>query len=272
MENVDLFQVLQGLLEQFVSQLPPIFGSISILLLGIIVATLFSRLLFTILQKLRLDKMAGRVNRLDLFNRLKWKLSPSLIISRLIYYMLLLLFVIAATDVLNMPEISDLLKGFISFIPSLIFAIIIFFVGIFVADFLRKIVLNTCESFRIPAPELISSFVFYLILVSVGIIALAQAGVETDFISNIIVIIIGGLVLGFGIGYGLASQHLFANLLGAMYSKDKVHLGDEIEVDGIKGKVIYIGRTSLTLDSDGVSVMIPMVKISTQQVKIFKQI
>ncbi|MEO7174840.1 MAG: hypothetical protein ABIV51_03300, partial [Saprospiraceae bacterium] len=64
MENVDLFQVLQGLLQQFVSQLPPIFGSISILLFGIIVATLFSRLLFTILQKLRLDKLAGRVNRL----------------------------------------------------------------------------------------------------------------------------------------------------------------------------------------------------------------
>jgi hypothetical protein len=61
-----------------------------------------------------------------------------------------------------------------------------------------------------------------------------------------------------------------ANFLASFYSKNKIKIGDIINIDGSKGKVIAMDNASLTLQSDGKITVIPLKKLTSEKVEIFQ--
>ena len=247
-------------------------GALLILLIGWIVSKFVARISRSFLGRIGLDKLGEKLNNVDFVASSGLNIQLSKIISKFIYYILLIVFVIVATEALDMPAVSDLFYLIIQWIPNFIAAIIVLSLGIIVSDFLRKLVLTTTQSLNIPSAKLISSFVFYFLLVNVLIVALTQADINTDFIASNISIIIGGGVLAFAIGYGFASKNLLANLLSAQYNKHKVRIGDEIQIGSDAGKVVAIDKTSLTLRSEEKVIIIPLFKLTDEKIIIHKRI
>ena len=110
--------------------------------------------------------------------------------------------------------------------------------GIYLAEFLKNIVLVACNSLAIPSAKIIANFVFYLVFLTLTISALAQANIETGLITSNLIVILGEVILDFAIGCGFASKGTMANFLASFYSKNKVKIGDVVNIDGSKGKVI----------------------------------
>ena len=196
---------------------------------------------------------------------------PSVLLSRLAYYILLFIFVIAAVDVLGMEAVSSLMSDLLNYIPHLLSAFLVFVVGVFVADFIKNIVLTTCNSLGIPAAKVIANVIFYFLFLNIIMITLSQAKIDTDFIQDNLSIILAGVVLAFAIGYGFASRQLVANFLSSLYNKDKVKIGDVIGIEGLRGKVIDIDSSSFTLEAEGRSVIIPLSKLSSESIEIFER-
>ncbi|HMR42829.1 MAG TPA: mechanosensitive ion channel, partial [Saprospiraceae bacterium] len=105
---------------------------------------------------------------------------------------------------------------------------------------------------------------------TVGVSALAQAGLDTRFIMSNLTVLLGGGVLAFALGYGFASKNIVANFLASFYSKNKVKIGDIVMIDGIKGMVIFMDNSSLTLQSEGKKVVLPLSKLTSEKVEIFE--
>ncbi|HMP30650.1 MAG TPA: mechanosensitive ion channel, partial [Saprospiraceae bacterium] len=192
------------------------------------------------------------------------------IVAKIIYIFLLLIFIVAATDILGMPALSNLVASAIAFIPNLIVALIIIIVGLLGADAMRKLTLTTCESLGISNAKLIASFVFYFLFVTVFMMALSQANIDTQFLATNLSILIAGGVLAFSIGYGLASKETVANYLASRYNKGKLKIGDIIEVDGLKGVIIKLESDSLTIEHEVGTTILPLHLIMNNKVKIFK--
>ncbi|MEL6122999.1 MAG: mechanosensitive ion channel domain-containing protein [Bacteroidota bacterium] len=99
--------------------------------------------------------------------------------------------------------------------------------------------------------------------------AVAQTGISTAFLQQNISIIIGGGVLAFAIGYGLAARDVMANFLGSFYSSAKVKIGDVISLDDIEGEVIALDKTSITIATvQGKRVIYPIRRLLTDRVTI----
>ncbi|TAK34679.1 MAG: mechanosensitive ion channel [Saprospiraceae bacterium] len=141
--------------------------------------------------------------------------------------------------------------------------------GIYLAEFVKNVVQAACNSLGIPSGKIIASFVFYLIFLTMTISALAQASIETALITSNLTVILGGVVLAFAIGYGFASKDTMANFLASFYSKNKIKVGDVIHLDGSTGKVIGLDSTSVTLQGDGKTIVIPLRKLTSEKVEIF---
>jgi RNase P/RNase MRP subunit p29 len=60
------------------------------------------------------------------------------------------------------------------------------------------------------------------------------------------------------------------NLLAAYYNKNKVHVGDTIAIDGVKGKVLEMDNSTMTLDTDDRKIVVPLNKLSSEKYEIFK--
>jgi len=266
-----LWEIIVEQFKQFAKIIPNLAGALAVILIGWIVAKLVAGIIKRILQKSKVDKLADKLNDIDLFSKANVKIVPSTLFSKLLYYSIMFIVFILATDVLGMKSVSDLMAGLLAYMPHLLSAFLVFIVGVLVADFIKNIVLTTCTSLAIPAAGLISNIVFYFLFLNVTMIALTQAKINTDFIQDNLSIILAGVVLAFAIGYGFASRNIVASFLSSFYNKDKVKPGDIIGIGGIKGKVVEMDNTSIILQTKDRKVVVPLSKLDSETFEIFEE-
>ncbi len=266
-----ILQMLNELYSSFAQAFPNFIAAIAIFIIGYMIAKMVARVINRVLKSIGIDRLAEKLNEIDFIEKSNFNIVPSKILSKIVYYVLLLIFTIIATEILNIAAVSQLVRDIINYIPSVIAAIAILILGLLIAQALQKIVLTTTQSLGIPSAKIIAGFIFYFVFLMTIITALTQIGIETDFIATNITAIIAGSVLAFGLGYGLASKDTMANFLASFYSKDKIGVGDIIAIDGIKGEVIKIESTSLMIRDEEKDVIIPLSKLTTGNVEIYKR-
>jgi small-conductance mechanosensitive channel len=261
---------LGQLIEQFSAFFPKFIGALMILLLGWIVSRTIGKILSRILAKAGVDRLAEMLDDIDMVQRsgvLKEKLSN--IIAKIVYYMLMLTFIIAAMETLGVDAITQIFTDLMNYLPSLLTASVIFMMGLFLADMVQGAVTTLCQSLGIASAKLIGSVVFYFLFVTIAVSALAQAKINTEFISSSLVVIIGAGALAFAFGYGLASKDLVSNYLASYYNKNKVRVGDDVRIMGMRGKVVLIDSTSMILQTTERAIIIPLSKLTTEKVEVF---
>ena len=267
----DRMAILQDLLSGFVAVVPNLLGALAVFIIGLVVSKVAARFVRRILMTIGADKLAERLNEIEIVYKSNIQLVPSTLLSKVVYYFLLFIFVIAATDILNMPVISQLMGEILNYIPVLISALAVFVIGLLISDFLKNVVKTTCDSLGIPASGMISSVVFYFLFLNITMIALSQARIDTEFIQDNLSIILAGVVLAFAIGYGFASRNIVANFLASFYNKGKINVGDTIGIEGVKGKVIRMDNSSIVLEVESREVLIPLSKIASEKIDVFER-
>lgn len=261
--------IFYDLLRQFLAVLPSLTGALLILLIGWLIAKSLSRLIKKLLSRSGVDALAERLNRIELVEKARIRIVPSVLLAKVIYYVLMLVIALAATDVLGIEAVSNLMADIIAYVPNLLTAFLLLFVGLLFADFAKGIVLSATKSIGIPSAGLIANFIFYFILISVAMSALGQAGIDTEFLRANLTILIAGGVLAFALGYGLASREMMANFIASFYSKDKVKLGDTIRIGEVQGEVVAMDNSSLTLEGeDKKLIILPLSKLTSENVVI----
>ena len=258
------------LFTQFSSFFPKFIGAISILMIGWIVSRTIGKILSKVLATIGVDRLADMFQDIDFVQRaggMRAQLSD--LLAKGVYYMLMLIFIIAATEVLGVAAITQLFTDLMNYVPSLLTAAVVLLIGLFFADVIQSAVLTLCKSLGIASAKLIASIVFYFIFVTIAVSALAQAKINTEFISSNLTAIIGAVALAFAFGYGLASKDLISNYLAGYYNKNKIRIGDDVRIIGVRGKVVMIDATSLILQTPERAIIIPLSKLATEKVEVF---
>ncbi len=264
-----LVNTFQTLIDQFVEFVPRILGAIVILLIGVLVARLVALVIGRVLSRVGFDKIGDRLNEISVIKQLNTVIKLSDIVAKVIYYFILLVFITAATETLGVAAITDMVTSLVNFIPKLVAAAIMLQVGVLLADALRGAVVSLCESFKIASARLLGMVVFVFFLVITLISALGQAGINTDLLESSFNLIIGGVVLAFAAGYGLASRDVMANILSSFYSKNKFKEGQTIQIDGVKGEIVKIDNTSLTIQTGSSTTVFPLQTLQKNKVEVF---
>ncbi len=261
-------ELLEDILRQLREFAPNLIFALAILIVGWIIAKLIASIIKRILKAIKIDDLADKLNDIDLVRQANMKILPSKIISKIVYYVFMLITFIVATDKLGVEAVTNLLTDFIGYLPRLFTGVIFFIIGLLIADAIRGVVLTACQSLGIPSAKIIANVVFYFIFLSVTMSALDQAGIQTDFIKSNLMIIIAGVVGAFAFGYGLASKGMMSNLLASFYAKGKFIIGDTITVDGVKGQIVAIDNTSFSIQTETSKMVYPLSKLTEKGIEV----
>lgn len=150
--------------------------------------------------------------------------------------------------------LEQLLVDFLTLLPSLIAALVVFAVGLFLASIIRRLVRRALERrTKNPQPiSLLSQLVYWLVVILVAAISLQMVGF------NLTAFLAGLGIAGITIGFALqdVSKNFIAGLL--MLIQQPFDIGETIEVGGYTGKVIAIDlRATQIRTADGRLVLIP---------------
>jgi hypothetical protein len=265
------FKSLTAFGQTFMRAIPGIIGAILIILLGWLFAKIISGAIQRILKVIKFDKLGEKVNVKDFLQKANITLTPSKLIGKFVYWLVILLVIITASDTLGWSAVSDEISKLLGYLPQLLAAIVFFIVGVYIATFVKDVILGATKTLGISAGKVISTFVFYLLMILVVLTALDQAGIDTSIITSNLLLIIGSIMAAAAISYGFASRDLLASILGSFFGKRTFSLGQTIEIDGKQGKLVSLTNVSVTNQlNDKEKLVIPASQLIVKQIKIIE--
>jgi hypothetical protein len=200
---------------------------------------------------------------------LKTEISLSDIVAKIFYYYILLIFLTFAADTLGVDTITNMVLSLVNFIPKIIAGAVMLQIGVMLSDAIKTAVTALCKSFNIASAKLIGNIAFIFFLIITFLTALRQVGMETAMLESSFLLVIGGAVAAFAIGYGIASRDVLANIISSFYSRKNYKEGQVIRIDDVKGVITKIDNTSVTVVNDTTTTIIPLQLFQTKQVEIF---
>lgn len=209
------FASLQATTSAIMAALPALFGALFVFLGGLFMAKLLNKGLSKLLKKARFDQLAERIQLSSFLEKANIKKTPSELMGKMAYWLVMLLVITTASDILGWTVISKEISKLISYLPTLFSAIVLFVIGGFAAGLVRDIIKGATASLGIGAGKIISQIVYYMIFIIISLTALQQAGIDTSIISSNLFIILGAIMGSAAIAYGFASRDILANILAA---------------------------------------------------------
>ncbi|GAB4395948.1 MAG: hypothetical protein OHK0053_07890 [Microscillaceae bacterium] len=264
------FASFGAFLNVIVQALPSFLGALILLLIGWLVAKSLSFVVLKLLLNVKFDRLIEKPPLSEYFAQANLKAKPSEWVRKLVYWTVYLLFIVIAAETLGLEVVSTEISKLISYLPRLFAALLIFGIGVYIISFVRDFIRAATATLSMSAGKFISGFVFYILLIILGLTTLKQAGMDTDIITTNLTLIMGAIFFSFALGYGFASRDILSNILATFFSRRVFQLGQTIEVANVKGKIIEISSISVRLQTDEGEVIVPSNLLIKNKVKILK--
>ncbi len=239
-----------------------------VLFVGWLVTKIVVKIIKKSLKLARANKLDNLLNDIEIVEGKNLNFDTIKIVSNFGKWVMYIMLIIVISDIMNLTMISEQINNLLGYLPQLFAALVIFTVGLVLANVIKKGIKGFFESMDLSGAKIISQVVFFIILIFTSITALNQAGVNTEIITSNLTMILAALLLAFTLAFGFGAQKVVGDVLKAFYARKLYEIGQVIEFNNIKGEVDAIDSITVTLKTTEGKIVIPIKDIVESQVKI----
>lgn len=185
---------------------PTFIGVVIILLVGWMVAALLQKVVVRFLKLARLDTISEKAGIANVLMKGDISMTLSEIIGSLVYWLFILVVILAAVNALNLDAAALLLNDVILYIPRVIAALFILALGIFLAGVLATLVRTTAANSGVQQARGLGRLTQVIIVIFTVIQSLQQLQIDVTLLNLLVQAVVGSLALGLAIAVGLGCQ------------------------------------------------------------------
>lgn len=259
---------LDRLFAEALSWLPTLGAALALLLGGWIVARLVQALLGGLLHRLGLDRLGERAGTVKVLQDLGLEPTLSRQLARFFFWLILLVFLLAAADTLGMHQVTDTLRQLVAYLPQVLAAILLAIFGSLVARLVGNGVGAMADRSGVRGGMALGQGVRYVILVFVALLALEQLGVETTLLIWTATALVAAAALALAVAFGWGSRELARNIMAGFHAREEFAVGQKLALRGHSGSLVGIGAIRARLDTEGGLVSLPNSVLTDEEVVI----
>ena len=203
--------------KSFINFFPDLLGGLLILIIGIILANILKRILVSVLNFFKLDKLFQNAKNIEKSEIKLWEE----IIAEIIRWTVIILFLIPTMQVWGLSEATTVLNQVLFYIPNVIIAIVIGFVGLITSNLVANLVRRSIKSIGASSANTLAVVTKTIIVFFTTLVVLNQLGVAQDIIRILFTGIISMLALAGGLAFGLGGKDTAKELLDELKNKIK---------------------------------------------------
>lgn len=197
---------LLGLWERFINFLPSLIGALLIFFLGLIVAVALGKAAEKLINLLRVDHLVEKMKLGERFKDAGIQIKISKFFGELVKWFLILVFLMAATDILKLTQVSAFLNSVILYIPNIVIATIILSVAFLLGNFIYQAVRSSTKIAGVVSASLVGTVAKWAIIIFGLLAALIQLGIAVSLVNTIFIGLVAALSLAFGLAFGLGGK------------------------------------------------------------------
>jgi len=213
--------------ESLAMFLPRVLTTLSIILVGWLIAIILRTIVRMLLGWFRLNAGADRLGLSPLLKTADLPPADALI-GAIVFWLVWIGFLLSGIDVLGFTALQGTVSGFAAFVPRLLVALVILIIGFAVANFAWRATLLAAVNARIPSPRLLSGAARWLILILAGAMALEQIAVAQTVVLTAFAIAFGALMLGLAIAFGIGGGGIAKRILEHQFPEQERSSADEM--------------------------------------------
>lgn len=208
-------------LTSFMNFLPALVGAIVILVIGWVVSSMLAKLLEKGLLAARFEQAVQRSGISDFIQRTGTRWSGSHIVAELFKWFVRLIFIQAAANLLQMPQVTTILNAIMLFIPKVIIAIAIIVIGSMIARFLAGVVRASISEIGVDNPNLFAKLTQYAVLGLAIIAALNQIDIAKTVVNTLLIGLVSSVALAVGLAFGLGGRDVGTKITESWYERSR---------------------------------------------------
>jgi hypothetical protein len=211
-----VFQALEQSGRNFVQAtlelLPRVVLTLSIILVGWLIASVLRYLTRTLLSRLGFGRLSARQGLTDMLRAADLP-EPERLVAAIVFWIVWIGFLLSGVDVLGLTAVRGMIDDFAEFVPRLLVAIAILVVGIVFANVAWRATQLAAVNARVPSPRVLSGTVRALVLLLTGAMALDQIAVARTIVLTAFAIAFGAVMMGLAIAFGVGGGGIARRIL-----------------------------------------------------------
>ncbi len=203
--------------EVFGELIPALLGALIIVFAGYLLAKVLERIVDRALRKIGLNSMLARGGVMEAVERSGAHLNPTRVISNLVFWLVMFAVILVAANALGLESLASVFGELVSYIPSVIAAIVIILVGIVLGQFVGGLIAASAGALhggralaRVGSGGVILLAVF---------MALQELGIATDIVTTAFAILFGAIALAIALAFGLGNRELAGEIMREWYDR-----------------------------------------------------
>lgn len=197
---------LRSFLTQLGGYLPRLLGALIILFVGWVVARWIRTRVGKVLKAVRFDEVSKKSGIDEVLRQGGVSLTMNGVIAGLIYWLIMLITLLAAIDSLGLAVASDVLNQVVLYLPNVVVAVLILIFGALFGNLIRGIVGTYLVNAQVGGAKVISAIAHYAILIFAASVALVQLGIGRELVTSAFQIAFGALCLALALAFGLGGR------------------------------------------------------------------
>lgn len=205
---------LAELWAQMAAFLPNVIVAIVVFFVGWAIAAAIGRLVEKILVVLRINQAFENLKGLKrAVEQAGLKLNIAYLVGEIFKWFLLVVTLLAATDILGLQDVSQFLTSVLLYIPNVVVAAVILVIAVVLANFVYRTVLASVEAAGFTSGGMIAAVSKWSIIIFALFAALIQLRVATQLIQTLLTAFFAMLAIAGGLAFGLGGKDLAAKWL-----------------------------------------------------------
>ena len=203
-----------NLLGSIVNFLPALLFALIVFIIGWFIAVWLGWVVAEAIRALRVDHALKAAGVDDVVTRAGYRLDSGAFVGALIKWFVILVFLLAALQVLGLSQVSFFLQQIvIGYLPNVIVAVLILLVGAVIAQVAEGVVAGSARAAGIAAAGFVGTMARWAIWIFAILAALSQLQIAQTILQTLFTGVVVALALAFGLSFGLGGQEAAARFI-----------------------------------------------------------
>ncbi len=205
---------LQGIWYGVASFVPTLVIAIVVFAIGWVLASLVEKIIESVFKSIKVDTLLKSAGVDDVMKRTGHPLNSGAFVGTLVKWFIIVVFLIASFDVLELDEVNGFLKDVVlAYLPHVIIAVLVLMVAVVIGDALQRIVAASARAAHVKSAHLLGLIARWSIWIFAILTALFQLGIAPALIQTVVTGVIAGAALAFGLAFGLGGKDYAAGVI-----------------------------------------------------------